>query len=305
MLSQSLLASVDRDALSGWGAVVHVMYVRTLRAVEGGREGAVRGTGGTVLAKRCLCDTTSPPSALTQQHPRRHHFAVAQGAAGLKTEKAPGRRGRGGAGPASCPRSPFFQYGGMGGKRERVHMVVRDGDNDKWGGWEWGPKEALIEAIHSVSLSYACGHSFFLNLCSLSIQRALLDCSTDPIRRPSEHTPVCSSVTIYSLGYNPHPPNRNTTLNQCKLAWFGLPPNPCPYPPQKAGGGCQHGSFHGRAPATSQRVRLKSAEQQRGCQAPGTHKCRNMCVSNLFWHEIMHNTQLRTIGIGWLVTAGS
>ncbi len=27
VLSQSLLASVDRDALSGWGAVVHIMYV--------------------------------------------------------------------------------------------------------------------------------------------------------------------------------------------------------------------------------------------------------------------------------------
>ena len=28
-LSQSLLAAVDRDALSGWGAVVHIMYVCT------------------------------------------------------------------------------------------------------------------------------------------------------------------------------------------------------------------------------------------------------------------------------------
>lgn len=27
VLSQSLLASMDRDALSGWGAVVHIMYV--------------------------------------------------------------------------------------------------------------------------------------------------------------------------------------------------------------------------------------------------------------------------------------
>lgn len=26
-LSQSLLSAVDRDALSGWGAVVHIMYV--------------------------------------------------------------------------------------------------------------------------------------------------------------------------------------------------------------------------------------------------------------------------------------
>jgi len=29
-LSQSLLAAVDRDALSGWGAVVHIMYAYTL-----------------------------------------------------------------------------------------------------------------------------------------------------------------------------------------------------------------------------------------------------------------------------------
>ena len=27
MLSQCLLSAVDRDALSGWGAVVHIMYV--------------------------------------------------------------------------------------------------------------------------------------------------------------------------------------------------------------------------------------------------------------------------------------
>lgn len=28
MLSQCLLSAVDRDALSGWGAVVHIMYVQ-------------------------------------------------------------------------------------------------------------------------------------------------------------------------------------------------------------------------------------------------------------------------------------
>ena len=28
VLSQCLLSAVDRDALSGWGAVVHIMYVR-------------------------------------------------------------------------------------------------------------------------------------------------------------------------------------------------------------------------------------------------------------------------------------
>ena len=27
VLSQCLLSAVDRDALSGWGAVVHIMYV--------------------------------------------------------------------------------------------------------------------------------------------------------------------------------------------------------------------------------------------------------------------------------------
>ena len=26
VLSQSLLAAVDRDAISGWGALVHIMY---------------------------------------------------------------------------------------------------------------------------------------------------------------------------------------------------------------------------------------------------------------------------------------
>jgi|EP00624_Nannochloropsis_granulata_P002401 20S proteasome subunit beta 3 len=34
VLSQSLLASVDRDALSGWGAVVHIMYVSFGRGVS-------------------------------------------------------------------------------------------------------------------------------------------------------------------------------------------------------------------------------------------------------------------------------
>jgi len=42
VLSQSLLASVDRDALSGWGAVVHIMYVFGLERVCGRTKGMRR-----------------------------------------------------------------------------------------------------------------------------------------------------------------------------------------------------------------------------------------------------------------------
>ncbi len=112
MLSQSLLASVDRDALSGWGAVVHVMYVafdslclilasclfKSFVFVHMGM-GWGCACGCRLLGRQFVSAATRHPPRLTlslfplvplsttsinQQHARRHHLAVPQGAAGLE-----------------------------------------------------------------------------------------------------------------------------------------------------------------------------------------------------------------------------
>lgn len=124
MLSQALLASVDRDALSGWGAVVHVMYVLNFRRGQGiGISSSRLEEGEAVLSKHFSRTTTTAPQKAS---PRGRSRPGRIKSRRLDETKRTEGKDRGRVGPSIIPHS-IYSPAGVQGKGGGVYVHTCDG----------------------------------------------------------------------------------------------------------------------------------------------------------------------------------